>query len=65
MALPAGLYARLVAGLGVAAVVRLNDADTYDPAAFTAAGIAHHDLPFPDCTVRRPNDTGQMILLVK
>ena len=51
VALPAGYYARLFAGMGVAAVVRLNDADTYDPAAFTDAGMRHHDLQFPDCTV--------------
>jgi cell division cycle 14 len=54
VAFPAGHYARLFAGLGVAAVVRLNDADTYDPAAFTQAGIRHHDLQFPDCTVPTP-----------
>jgi hypothetical protein len=52
VAFPAGHYARLFAGMGVAAVVRLNDADTYDPAAFTEAGMRHHDLQFPDCTVR-------------
>ena len=31
--------------------VRLNDADTYDAAVFTAAGIQHFHLEFPDCTV--------------
>ena len=34
--------------LGATAVVQL-EAPAYDPAAFTAAGIAHHRLPFPDC----------------
>ena len=34
--------------------VRLNDADTYGPAAFAAAGIAHVHLEFPDCTVPAP-----------
>ena len=31
--------------------VRLNGADTYDAAVFTAAGIQHFHLEFPDCTV--------------
>ena len=35
--------------LGVTDVVRLNQPE-YDPAAFAAAGISHHDLPFDDCT---------------
>lgn len=36
--------------LNVSGVVRLNDADTYDKAAFTSRNIAHHDLYFDDCT---------------
>ena len=36
--------------LGVSCVVRLNDPDTYDKAAFEDAGIAHYDLFFDDCT---------------
>ena len=35
----------------VSAVVRLNDAHTYDSGAFTSQGIAHHDVFFEDCTV--------------
>ena len=54
VAFPAGHYAKLFHAMGVRAVVRLNDADTYDPAAFTAAGIGHFDLQFPDCTVNTP-----------
>ena len=34
--------------------VRLNGADTYDAAVFTAAGIQHLHLEFPDCTVAPP-----------
>ena len=42
-------YAALFAeDLGVAAVVRLNEAD-YDAAGFEAAGIRHHHLEFADC----------------
>ena len=38
---------------GVAAVVQLNE-EQYDPAAFTARGIRHHALPFPDCASPPP-----------
>eukprot|EP00287_Rhodomonas_sp_CCMP768_P030867 CAMPEP_0202854842 /NCGR_PEP_ID=MMETSP1389-20130828/91209_1 /ASSEMBLY_ACC=CAM_ASM_000865 /TAXON_ID=302021 /ORGANISM="Rhodomonas sp., Strain CCMP768" /LENGTH=381 /DNA_ID=CAMNT_0049533443 /DNA_START=423 /DNA_END=1568 /DNA_ORIENTATION=- len=36
---------------GVCAVVRLNEADTYDGGEFERAGIRHYDLYFDDCTV--------------
>ncbi len=44
-----GYYVDILLKLGVSAVVRLNEA-RYDAAAFAAAGIAHHDLYFDDCT---------------
>ena len=37
--------------------MRLNGADTYDAAVFTAAGIQHFHLEFPDCTVAPPPRT--------
>ena len=42
-------YADTLKDAGVTDVVRLNEAH-YDPAAFAAAGIRHHDLAFEDCT---------------
>ena len=42
-------YIQLFRDMGVTAVVRLNEPE-YDAAAFTAAGISHHELPFQDCT---------------
>jgi len=36
--------------LRVSGVVRLNEADTYDSAAFTSRDLAHYDLYFDDCT---------------
>ena len=39
--------------LGATAVIRL-DAPAYDPSAFTAAGIAHHRLPFGDQATPTP-----------
>jgi cell division cycle 14 len=44
-----GYRAELLGELGVGAVVRLCEAE-YDAAGFTGRGLAHHDLPFPDCT---------------
>ncbi|KAJ1485174.1 protein-tyrosine phosphatase-like protein, partial [Baffinella frigidus] len=38
------------AGVKIAAVVRLNEADTYSPEVFAARGITHVDLEFEDCT---------------
>mmetsp|Transcript_16437 Transcript_16437/g.41535 ORF Transcript_16437/g.41535 Transcript_16437/m.41535 type:complete len:504 (+) Transcript_16437:127-1638(+) len=35
---------------GIKAVVRLNEADTYDTGTFERAGIRVHDLEFQDCT---------------
>ena len=43
-------FAPVLRELGVSAVVQLN-APCYDPAAFAAAGIAHHDLAWDDCPV--------------
>ena len=54
-------YAPPLLDLGVTCVVRLNEADTYDAAAFTRAGIAHHDLFFPDCTTP-PDDVVERFL---
>ena len=51
IAFPPEHYAPLLLGLGVSCVVRLNDADTYDAGELQRAGVAHHDLPFPDCSV--------------
>ena len=49
-ALPPEIYVPLLLHLGVSCVVRLNEPDTYDKAAFERAGIAHYDLYFDDCT---------------
>ena len=46
-------YVDIFRELGVAAVVRLNEPE-YDAAVFPAAGIAHHDLEFDDCTSPAP-----------
>jgi cell division cycle 14 len=43
-------YAQVLAALGVAAVVRLNEPESYEPSPFAARGIAHLDLPFADCS---------------
>jgi cell division cycle 14 len=51
VAFPPEHYATIFRELGVTSVVRLNDPDTYDAAAFEKAGIKHHDLFFNDCTV--------------
>jgi len=40
--------------LGITAVIRLNEADTYDAEVFEKAGIRHHNLYFDDCTI--PSD---------
>ena len=53
-------YAPMLQGLGVTCVVRLNETDAYDAVAFRRAGIAHHDLFFPDCTVP-PNDVERFL----
>jgi cell division cycle 14 len=45
----AGHYARLLGDLGVTDVVRLNEAE-YERGGFVSRGIAHHDLPFDDCS---------------
>ena len=45
--------AEALADLGVATVVRLNDAE-YDGRAFAGRGIRLLDLPFPDCTAPPP-----------
>jgi len=44
-------YVPILKYKGVKAVVRLNEADTYDPSPFTKAGIKHYDLFYEDCTV--------------
>ena len=61
VAFPPEHYAPLLLDLGVTCVVRLNEADTYDAEAFTRAGIAHHDLFFPDCTTP-PDDVVERFL---
>ena len=43
-------YMEALDAAGVTDVVRLNEAASYDARAFTARGIAHHNLEFPDCT---------------
>jgi cell division cycle 14 len=47
-------YTAVLRALGASTVVRLC-APRYDPAAFAAAGLAHRDLPFPDCTAPPPD----------
>ena len=49
----AGYFADIFEESGVSDVVRLNEPE-YDPAAFAAAGIRHHDLFFEDCTAPPP-----------
>ena len=44
-------YAHVFLALEVNAVVRLNEANTYDKQVFERAGIQHYDLFFDDCTV--------------
>jgi cell division cycle 14 len=44
-------YSSVFEYMGVSAIVRLNEADTYDRAGFTDFGFSHHDLYFDDCTV--------------
>jgi cell division cycle 14 len=51
VAFPPDHYAPILLGLGVSSVVRLNDSDTYAGVDFERAGLAHHDVAFPDCTV--------------
>ena len=54
-------YAPMLRDLGVTCVVRLNETDAYDAAAFRRAGIVHHDLFFPDCTTP-PDDVVERFL---
>jgi hypothetical protein len=54
VALPPDHYAQVLKRMGAVAVVRLSEADAYDPSPFTAAGIAHHDLFFDDCAAPPP-----------
>jgi cell division cycle 14 len=42
-------YAEILHGMGVSAVVRLNE-PRYAAEALTSQGFAHHSLEFPDCT---------------
>ena len=44
-------YASIFKERGITAVVRLNEASTYDREEFIKEGIKHHDLYFDDCTV--------------
>ena len=50
----AAFFADELADRGVAAVVRLNEAASYDAAAFSARGLEVIDLPFDDCTAPPP-----------
>jgi len=50
-ALPPAHYVEAFKELGVSAVVRLNEASTYDSKCFTEEGINHHDIYFDDCTI--------------
>jgi len=40
-------------GVDVSAVIRLNEASSYDPRGFTDAGVPLYDLGFPDCNAPR------------
>jgi cell division cycle 14 len=51
VSLPPEHYVDLLRQEAVAAVVRLNEPDTYDPRPLEDAGIKHYDLYFDDCTV--------------
>jgi cell division cycle 14 len=44
-----GFYAEILHGMGVVAVVRLNEPH-YDAEGFTSRGLTHHSLEFEDCT---------------
>jgi hypothetical protein len=48
---PPQFYLDVFETKGVTAIVRLNDASTYDSAEFLNAGVNHYDLYFADCTV--------------
>eukprot|EP00286_Rhodomonas_abbreviata_P001484 CAMPEP_0181289484 /NCGR_PEP_ID=MMETSP1101-20121128/905_1 /TAXON_ID=46948 /ORGANISM="Rhodomonas abbreviata, Strain Caron Lab Isolate" /LENGTH=462 /DNA_ID=CAMNT_0023393705 /DNA_START=36 /DNA_END=1424 /DNA_ORIENTATION=+ len=48
---PASFYAKQFRSCGVRAVVRLNDAHTYEKQDFEKEGIKHYDLFFDDCSV--------------
>eukprot|EP00284_Hemiselmis_tepida_P008511 CAMPEP_0174932792 /NCGR_PEP_ID=MMETSP1355-20121228/41425_1 /TAXON_ID=464990 /ORGANISM="Hemiselmis tepida, Strain CCMP443" /LENGTH=473 /DNA_ID=CAMNT_0016179243 /DNA_START=155 /DNA_END=1573 /DNA_ORIENTATION=- len=50
-----GEYVQEFLRRGVRAVVRLNEANTYDKATFERHGIAVHDLEFQDCTTPSPD----------
>ena len=51
LSLPPEHYVDVLRQEAVAAVVRLNEPDTYDPSPLEDAGIEHYDLFFEDCTV--------------
>ena len=63
-AYPPSHYAPLLSGLGVTAVVRLNEPDTYQAADFVASGIRHYDLFFPDCTPPPPSTVAAFLAVV-
>jgi cell division cycle 14 len=48
---PPQFYLDVFASKGVTAVVRLNDASTYEASEFINSGLNHYDLYFADCTV--------------
>ena len=53
-------YGPVLRDLGVTGVVRLNEAE-YAAEAFAACGLAHHDLPFEDCSAP-PDDVVRAFL---
>ncbi len=50
-AFPPEYFAPFFKDQSVTAVLRLNEHTTYDPNAFTDAGIRHYDLYFEDCSL--------------
>lgn len=54
-------YAQVFNRFGVEAVVRLNEKETYSPAAFVKAGIQHFDLEFDDGTAPSERDVERFL----
>ena len=44
-------YCGIFKSMGVAAVVRFSEVESYDARVFSEAGIHHYDLQFPDCSI--------------
>mmetsp|Transcript_66219 Transcript_66219/g.163073 ORF Transcript_66219/g.163073 Transcript_66219/m.163073 type:complete len:522 (-) Transcript_66219:107-1672(-) len=61
LTLPPKRYRTLFKRMGVSAVVRLNEEDTYDRHEFVKAGFNHHDVFFHDCTTPSERDVAKFL----